>query len=77
MFSFLKPSTRTQQILYWSITLGLAVGGSVVLALGAPAWSAIGIGVILLGGAVTMMINLSVLYSVPPKPTYSRLNYSV
>jgi hypothetical protein len=75
MFSFrcLKPSTRTQQILYWTATLGLAIGGSVVLALGAPAWTAIGMGVILLGGAVTMMINLSILYSIPPKPVYTRL----
>jgi hypothetical protein len=68
-----KPSSRTQQILYWTATFGLAVGGSVVLAMGAPAWSAIGMGVVLLGGAVTMMINLSILYSIPPKPSYTKL----
>jgi hypothetical protein len=72
-----KPSTRLQQILYWSATLGLAIGGSVVLATGAPAWGAIGLGCILLGGALTLMINVSILYSLPPKPTYTKLDYRV
>jgi hypothetical protein len=72
-----KPSTRTQQILYWSATLGLAIGGSVVLAMGAPAWTAIGLGIVLLGGAVCMMINLSVFYSIPPKPSYTKIYHTV
>jgi len=72
-----KPSTRTQQILYLSATLGLAIGGSVVLAIGSPAWSAIGAGIVLLGGALCMMVNLSILYSIPPKPSYTKLYNNV
>ena len=68
-----RPSTRVQQIAYWTATIGLAVGGSVILALGAPAWTSIGVGVILLGGAVSMMINLSILHSTPPRSIYEHI----
>lgn len=69
----ITPLTKTQQNLYFTTTAALAAGGSVVLALGAPAWLPVAIGVILLGGAVSLMINLSILYSVPPKPRYTHL----
>ena len=69
-----RPSTRVQQIIYWTATLGLVVGGSVVLALGAPAWTSIGIGLLLLGSAVTLMINLSILHSTPPRVSYSHIS---